>query len=194
MTHNLTAQQIESIEAEIAKQPQPVQDHYWMMVRNGESPRFSAMCAMRQTPATKHTDQTFNTVRRDLMETMNPKQRAAYLRMAKSAGIPTQGKFYVGGLGRPTDPTAWVSTVDEAKEVCKIKNMTATGLFEHKGDEVPPPKPKPIAPDIADAYVDRQLRADEGLAAKCAKDPRAMRKVRAEVIDRHAPSGKRVTA
>lgn len=186
----ITSQQLELIEAEISRQPEDVQRFYKSMIRKGESPRFAHMCAMRRAPQTRYTDRTFNKQRRINMEAMSPINRDKYLRMAKQAGINTQGKYYVGGLGRATDPMAWVSTVDEARDVCRAKNLTAEGLVKHNAvKDVGPASRARMAPDIVSRFVEQKLAKDPRLAAKCKADPAALSKVQAEVVDRHARPG-----
>ena len=182
----LSGQQLAQIEAEIARQPESVQKFYREVVAKGESPRFAAMVAMRSAPLTRYTDKTFGKKRLDVMHKMKPKMRDAYLDMAKKAGISTQGKYYVGGLGRPTDPMAWVSTVDDAKQVCKIKNLSAEGLVHNQGTQVDPPKKSRMAPDVQRDLVRRKLAQDPCLAEACAKDPPKLRRVAAAVVDQHA--------
>ena len=185
---NLTQAQLGQIEHEVLKYPPHVVERYYDMVANGQNPRFALMAACQQAPMTGNTDRTFNAERRALMDSMHPKQRAAYLNMAKQVGISTAGKYYVGALGRPTDPMAWVSTVDDAKDVCKAKNLTASGLVNHKGHEATYKKVR-MAKDISDRLVREKLASDPSLAAKCAKDPQKLHRVQAEVVDRHAPAG-----
>jgi hypothetical protein len=181
----LTTSQIERIETEIAQYAPEVQEFYRSMVANGQSPRFAIMAALHKAPDTRHTDRTFTASRHKNFEAMSPKIRARYLELAKQAGISTQGKFYVGGLGRPTDPMAWVSTVDDAKEVCKRKNLNAEGLVSHQAHEEPYKKVR-MAPDIKQAIVAERISRDPALAAKCAKSPHVLRQLEAEVVDRHA--------
>jgi len=185
----ITTQQLELIESEIARQPDAVQQFYRAMIKKGESPRFAHMCAIRRAPETRYSDKTFNKQRRIHMNSMSPMNRKKYLEMAKKAGISTQGKFYVGGLGRATDPMAWVSTVDEARDVCRAKNLTAEGLVSHVGTKTDPPKRARMANDIVSRYVARELAKDPQRAAKCKADPAQLAKVQAEVVDRHAPPG-----
>jgi len=183
----LTTQELERIEREVLQYPVWVQKHYYVMVANGQSPRFALMCACQQAPGTRYTDRTFNVERHQVMNEMKPKTREKYLQQARQAGISTQGKYYVGALGRPTDRRAWVSTVDDATAVCREKNLTAEGIVKHNGWQVPPKK-KRMADDLRDAYVRERLSHDAPLAAKCAGDPRELRRVQDEVVDRHAPS------
>lgn len=184
----LTKQELERIEREILGYSPETQQRYYNMVANGQGPRFALMCACQQAPMTRQTDRTFNAERQQVMSEMRPKQRDAYLGAAKAAGIATQGKYYVGALGRPTDPMAWVSTVDDAKAVCREKNLTASGIVEHKGTPMPPKK-KRMAKDIRDNLVKKQLQADPALAERCAKNPACMKKVQSEVVDRYSKPG-----
>lgn len=182
---NLTQSELERIEREVLRYDSETQHRYYDMISMGQNPRFALMAACQQAPDTRHTNRTFNVERHQVMNEMKPKMRDEYLNQAKRAGISTQGKYYVGALGRPTDPAAWVSTVDDAKSVCKKKNLTAQGIVEHKG-VTPPPKKKPrLAPDIKDQLVRKRLAQDGALADKCAKDGRAYRRLQDEVVSRH---------
>jgi len=189
-TFELSPSQLAQIESELRNQPAQVKAHYLKMVEAGESPRFALMCSMQRAPLTRQSDKTFGKKRREIMESgksgLKPWMLDRYLKLAKQAGISTQGKYYVGGLGRPTDPMAWVSTVDDAKEVCKLKNLNASGLVEHVASPVPDRKRVRMAPDVQREYVARALAQDPALAAKCKKDRAALQKVAAEVVDRHA--------
>ena len=176
---------LEAANHEVLKYDDDVQDRYFEMLAAGQLPKFALMCACRKAPMTRHSDRTFNSERRSIMESMNSHTKTAYLAKAKTAGISTQGKYYVGALGKPTDHAAWVSTVDDAKDVCKRKNLSATGLFEHKG-QAREYKRTRMAPDIVDSYVASRLQADSRLAESCARDPSALRRVRGEVVDRHS--------
>lgn len=183
----LNEQQLAMIEAEVLRQEPHVQQRYRNIVAKGESPRMAIMLAMQKAPLTRQSDKTFGKKRRQVMESgMKPWMLDRYLKMAKQAGISTQGKYYVGGLGRPTDPMAWVSTVDDAKQVCRLKNLSASGLIEHEGHEVEPPRRVRMAPDVQKEYVARALAGNPSLAAACKKDPAKLRSVAAEVVDRHA--------
>jgi hypothetical protein len=182
----LSATELDRIEHEVARYPKAVQQHYRKMVKAGQSPRFALMCAVRQAPSTRYSDRTFNAERQRAMTSMGDYTRGKYLELAKRAGISTQGKFYVGSLGRPTDPAAWVSTVDDAKDVCRAKNLTADGLVKHQGTEVPYKRVR-MADDIKQSLVAQRLQADPELAAACASDPAKVRRVEGEVLDRHAP-------
>lgn len=188
---SLTASQVESIIDEAEKLDAFQQDIFiTSFINKKQSPRFALMCAYQQAPGTRFSDKTFNSeMRKAMMERKSP-QMDEYLKIAKKSGINTQGKFYVSGFGRPSDPMAWVSTVDEAKDVCKRKNLTTLndGLIQHKGHEEEYKRVR-MAPDIREDLVRRKLAQDSSLAAKCKADPAKLNRVRAEVVDRHASSG-----
>lgn len=182
----LTADQVERIEAEIAKQPPEVQQRYREMVAKGQSPRFAIMAAMQSAPLTRQSDRTFNASRRYHMNHLKPWALDYYLREAKKAGISTQGKFYVGGLGRPTNSDAWVSSVDDVRAACAARQLSSSGLVEVQGPSVDPPQPKPMAEDIQLEYVARKMAQDPQLVADCKRNPEKLQKLKAEAVDRHA--------
>lgn len=184
----LTKQQLEQIEYEVLQYGDYVKARYYEMVANGQNPRFALMCAVQQAPGTRLSDRTFNAERHEIMSTMKPKQRAKYLQLAKKAGISTQGKYYVGALGRPTDPMAWVSTVDEAKHVCKVKNLTASGLVENKGTPQEYKKTR-MAKDVQERLAQEAVKGDAAKARRYARDPSYRSRIQGEVIDRHSSSG-----
>jgi len=182
---NITQTELGRIEHEVLQYPEWVQSRYYDMVASGQNPRFALMAACQQAPGTRYTDKTFGVERHQVMNEMKPKMRDKYLQQAKKAGVSTQGKYYVGALGRPNDPSAWVSTVDDAKRVCRDKNLTADGIVRHQGT-APPPKKKPrLAPDIRDQLVQKRLARDGALAERCSRDSRALKALREEVVDRH---------
>lgn len=177
--------QMDQVEAEIGHQPKATQRHFYTMVANGESPRFAAMCAMRRAPMTKYSDRTFNQCRQETMMAMPEWQRDAYVKIAQRSGIATQGKFYVGGLGRPSDIAAWVSTVEDVKQVCREKNLNADGLVHHVASPRPYKRTR-LASSLCKELVGRRLAEDPQLAAKCKADPSKLRQLQAEVVDRHS--------
>lgn len=176
--------QMDQVEAEISRQTDEVQRHFYTMIANGQTPRFAAMCAMRKAPMTQYSDRTFNQCRMETMNAMPEWQREAYVKIAQRAGIATQGKFYVGGLGSATDKRAWVSTVDEVKAVCRERHLSADGLVHHVASPQPYKRVR-LAADVCRELVGRRLAADPALAAACKKDPAKLRRVEGEVVDRH---------
>lgn len=177
------------IEQEIGRQPEEIQFHFWNLIASGNDWPMAHMLAMRQAPQTMHTDKTFNESRREYMnDKLVSPQMQGYLKIAKQAGISTQGKYYVGGLGRPNDPMAWVSTVDDVKEVCRKKNLTARGLVQHQGTQVPPKKTR-MAEDIVQGYIQKQLSSQPSSRAgapTAIRSQRQLQQLRAEVLEKHS--------
>lgn len=152
----------------------------------GVEPVFAAMRACRRACGTKNMDRTFNEGARRRMDGMG-KNGERLVKIAQRAGISTQGKFYVGGLGRYTDPHAWVSTADDILTVAKKKNLTVTGVVNHQGHEEAPPTPTTkLAPDIMKRYLKTYFRNDPGLKEKVRRNPKAMRDLKERIVGTHA--------
>ncbi len=145
------------------------------------------MYALQSPPGARYTDRAFNDGQRRKMESMSPLVSKALHKAARKAGINTDGKYYVGGLGRCTDKSAWVSTADDVLEVCKRKNLQCDGVLSHKADlDRTPPKPKVrLANDLAEKFEARYLEANPALAAKVKKSKKAKRELREMVIENH---------
>ena len=109
------------------------------------------------------------------------------VRVANGAGINTNGKVYVGGLGRYTDKHAWVSHGDDLLHVARKKNLTVNGAINHQGIPQPPPKPKLMADDIMQEKVGRLLAAEPATAEKVRKNPKKLNEVKERIIDKHVP-------
>lgn len=180
-------QRLDFIDRQIMAAPPEVQEIYWASIETGASPIFAHMCAMRAAPQMKNSDRTFNEgARRNMEEKLKGKQMQKYLEMAKKAGINTHGKFYKGGLGRPTDPSAWVSTVDDVLEVCKRKNLNCEGAITHKAIKKDEPPPKiPMAPDIMDGYVNKILQSEPVTRERLAKGKIKKKELQERVLDKH---------
>lgn len=144
------------IEHELADLSEAQQAHYRQCLKNGCTQQMALMLASRQAAMMGGSDQAFNQGQRRKMNEMTGFNRDKILQIAQKAGINTNGKYYVGGLGRYEDKHAWVSTVDDVKEVLKLKNLDCEGLVKHKGHEVPPPEPK-LAEDIEARLVAKRV-------------------------------------
>lgn len=154
--------------------------------RQGATDEWAAMCALRQAPGSRNTDRAFcqGAARQTAM--MADINRKAIYEMAKKAGISTQGKWYKGSLGRPTDPCAWVSSADDVIAVAKKKNLFIDGVINHKGVRIEQPPPDvDLAPDLVREGVNRLLVADPALAEKVKKNPKSLREVEERVIAKH---------
>jgi hypothetical protein len=162
------------------------------MLAAGEALEFAAMCACQQAPGSKNTDRAFQDGARRRMENMGTLAKTSLLSAAKKAGINTAGKFYVGGLGRANDQSAWVSTAQDVKDVCKAKNLNCEGVVNHKAtfSDKPPPSVA-LAPDLVREFAAKELAADPGLAEKCKKNQRARQTLTEQVIEKYGKRKKR---
>lgn len=160
----------------------------YLVLREQDVPIPWAMrSACRRSTLMMGSDQAFCRGERRKMESMTPALLARRQKLAQEAGISTQGKFYVGGLGRPNEPGAWVSTVDEARHTAEVKNLECDGVVTRSHRETGDGglKPVPLAADIRDRLVQQRLSQDPGLASRCAASPRRLEDVRREVVARH---------
>lgn len=159
---------------------------FFRSIANGTSPQMAIGFATNHAPVMKGSDRTLNQTQRRNMNNMNEKNRNNIQKIAGKAGISTQGKFYVGGLGRYNDPAAWVSTYDDAYSVCKARNLTATSIVYHKGTPVPPVR-KRMADDIVEDYIGKELAADPKLRESVKKNPgKHLKELKEKVIAEHS--------
>ena len=164
---------------------------YCQILAKGETAEWAAMCALRQAPGSRGTERAFSEGASRQMGRMSDITRRSLLAAARRAGIATDGKCYKGGLGRPDDPAAWVSTSDDVLAVAKARNLTVDGAVRHKGVEhCGPPKRVRLATDIVD-QLERDYRAeDPGLDQKVRKSPKARRELRERIVDKHGSKRK----
>lgn len=158
---------------------------YKKIIAAGETERWAEMCAMQQAPGAKGTDRAFSQGARRAMDVMDDVNRQLVLARAKKAGINTQGKFYKGGLGKPDNPLAWVSTADDVIASCKAQKLNCTGVVNVKTfDEasVAPPPPAQPAADLVHQEMSRALVAAPGLQEKCRKSKKAFHELREQVV------------
>jgi hypothetical protein len=159
---------------------------YRRMVKAGTYPREAAMYALQAAPGSRNTDRAFCQGARHQMDNMDADNRKMLYKMAHKAGVNTAGKFYKGGLGKPTDPAAWVTSSDDVLAVCKARNLNCEGVIKHKAIEKDyVPKNIPLAPDIVHEFEQKYTKADPGLAAKVKKSPKARRELQERIIDTH---------
>lgn len=125
-------------------------DMYVRLLREGYGHRWAEMCALQKPPGLKGTDRAFMQGRynNEQFNSMPPDHAANIVTLARRAGISVSGKYYVSGLadGRgPADPAAWVDSTGDVVRVAKARNLTVRGAVEHRGDEMPRPKSKPLS-------------------------------------------------
>lgn len=166
---------------------------YQQIIAAGETARWAEMCALQSPPGVKNTDRTFCIGQREKMERMSPKVRKMLCKAAQKAGIQTDGKFYMGGLGGHTNPAAWVSCAEDVVTSCKVQNKGVEGVLNFA-----PPRPKEVEPPnvpLAESLINemghKYLKNDPALAEKCRKNPKARRELREKIIAKHGRPKKR---
>lgn len=141
---------------------------YLDLIAAGSTPVMAHMLASRRGPEARNTDKSFCSGAQRRMSTMNQDMRKEMLKRAHKAGVKTEGKYFVGGLGRYEDQKAWVSGADDVLRVAKERNLNVEGVINHKAQKLdqPPPK-KRMAEDVMQARL-----------AKYAQDPQVAEKLK----------------
>ena len=153
---------------DIARASKDVQDHYRKMIADGQTERWSTMCALQQAPATRGMDRTLMEGRYDgsWLDKLPKKQADRIVREAKSAGISTSGRFYMSGLADKRghlDPMAWIDSTADIKRVAKIRNLEVNGIVNVKGEPTPP-KRIPLNPKIVEKLSKDMMKKDPKLS------------------------------
>jgi len=171
------------------KQPLPIEIRsrgkqaeamYEKLLSEGYGHRWAEMCALQQPPGVRQTDRAFMQGRQNQqwLDEM-PKDHAQHLLAeAKRAGISTAGKFYMSGLSDkrgPADPAAWVDSVGDVKRVAQSRNLTVSGIVEHKGEPVPPPPTKRLSDRLTKEMMKHERRISP--KARAMKDGELREKV-----------------
>lgn len=160
---------------------------YTLYRNTGIDPVLSAMNACRRAPGAANTDRHFGEKSRHRMNTMGQRNLDKILKLAHDAGVKTQGKVYVGGLGKYTDQHAWVSSADDVLAVAKQRNLTVSGAVNHQGTAFnEPPKKVPLAPDIVQRHVNKILHSEPETAERIKKKPNLLRELKERVIAKHS--------
>lgn len=160
------------------------QKHYELMIAAGESPRMAEMLALRQAPGTGLTDRAFLEGTHEPFAGIPNYQVREYLAAAYDAGIPTTGRVYKSCLADwrgARDPAAWVQGIDDARAVCRKRNLNYFG----EAVEKPPQPDVRLASDIVERLAREQISKDPGLNISIRKDPKKIREVREEIIEKH---------
>jgi hypothetical protein len=179
-----------TIPAEVAERGPRAISIYEQVIANGETERFAIMCACQQAPGSKNTDRAFSQGQVEKMQRMPKRTRDNIIRLAKSAGIQTDGKFYMGGLGGYTNPAAWVSSAEDVITSCKVQNKGVEGVLNYKVPRPQEPVPvqsKPLADELVGEMAQKEMQADPALAARVKKNPKARRELREKVIAKYGP-------
>jgi len=154
------------------------------LIEDGNNSGFAAMLAQRRPPGSKGTDRAFLEGTHGWADKMWTANARDIHSMAKKAGISTQGKIYKGGLGRPNDPMAWVSSTSDVLAAAKAKGLTCSGAVNYQAPKQQP-KRKALADDIRDNYVGNILAAEPKTLEKVKKNPKAINEVRERVVEKH---------
>mgnify|MGYP003386782982 FL=1 len=154
---------------------------YDRLIDEGNNPGFAAMLAMRKPCGTKGTERAFLEGSHHWADKLNSDNAEYILGAAKKAGIPTAGKVYKGGLGRPDDALAWVSTIDDVKAACKKKGYSCEGAVSYKAPERQFKK-KRMGEDVVQDYMAREVEKDPSIPHSKKK----MKNLRSQVIEKHS--------
>lgn len=153
---------------DIAVAGRDVQEHYLRMIRDGQNPRFAAMCALQQPPGTRGTDRALMQGRYagEWLDQMHTPLAARMAREARAAGINISGKFYMGGLADKRahlDPAAWIDSVSDIRRVAQERDLHVTGIVEYTPPQKEPPKSKDIDPAILRENVRKEMKKNPKL-------------------------------
>lgn len=163
---------------------------YMFSREQGQTPRFAEMAASQSAPGTKGTDRAFNQNARARMENMTPEVRSRILKRAKQAGVDTAGKFYVSGLGKYHDQRAWVSTVDDIRDVAKANpHLSLNGIVNQEGRQTKEIKKVELAEDLVQELMGTYLQNPKEREA--AKKHNGMAALREKVIARHGAKARK---
>lgn len=160
--------------------PKALRKEFDAMVADGAKPQFALACVLQAPPGGKGNftpkfhnrggrvnDQAFVRSAYRRMRQMNPKNREKILRIAKRAGINTEGKAYCGQLGTYDNPKAWCSTAEDVLESCKQQNLGCDGAVTYTATKSDTPTQGPkLAKDIVQREAGKLLRKDPALAEK----------------------------
>jgi hypothetical protein len=176
------------LDREVAAAGPEAQKLYDEILAKGETAEWAAMCALQAAPRTKNTDRTFCDGHRRKMDKMDPVNQKHILRIAKEAGINTQGKFF-NGIGRYNDPDSWSSSQQDVIDAAKRKRLKLEGPVncDYIREDLPPPKPKPLAEDIVKNEALGMLKQDGRLREKMRKSPtKTRREMREQIRAKHS--------
>ena len=161
------------------------EDFYDHLIEEGNNPGFAAMLAMQRPAGTKGTERAFLQGQHNWADKISYEAAEALHWQAKKAGISTQGKKYIGGLGRPTDPQAWISTQDDVRGALKRKGLSAVGGVNYKAPEQEFKK-KRMGNDVIQRFMAEELQNNPDLAKKVKKNPKKLQDLKNKVIQKHS--------
>lgn len=150
--------------------------------------RLEEMLASGRTPRIK-TSNTFIAMGKTGGAQFGDATREYYLRMAREAGVGTDGKVYDGRLAEyPADPRAWITSTDDTRAIMEERGWGCDGDVKVEG-RVPDKVPSPgLAPELVEDLVEQRF-ADkygddlDGLAVP----KKEFERVKEDVINQHSP-------
>lgn len=157
---------------------------YLMLREQGVAHVWAASRACRRCGRMLNSAGSFDEFERRKMANMPEWQRSHYLREASKAGISVQGKVYMGGLGRPDEPHAWVSEKADVETVARERNMSVSGHVKHEAKPVAPQRTQ-LADDLVDEMCQAEMKNDPALAERCRKKPDEFRRLRGAVVEKY---------
>ncbi len=157
---------------------------YDRLIEEGSPPGFAAMLATKTPPGTKGTDRAFLEGSHEWAGSMSANSRKYIMGSAKKAGISTSGKVYKSGIGKPSDPMAWVSDVSDVLKACKSKGMTVSGAVNYEAP-AQQPKRRRMSEKALSRFTQRYL-ANPETAAKVKGKPKKMRELQEKIVDTHS--------
>lgn len=186
--------------------PSDVQDagpdavkRYRKCIRNGESPRFAEMLALRAAPRAK-TDETYlaqlNRERRgttlaDQFRGNEPMLEHRIAQAKRQGYTPKATDFYDSSLARfPGDKRAFLNNTNGISGLKRQMRESGEGFIQSHDLTVPqntdiaPRPPKKLAEDIVDRIETRMVQEDPGLATKDRRELRSM------IKDKHGSNEK----
>lgn len=166
-----------------------VYEKFQELLERGDSPRMAHMLATRGAPMMGSSDRAFCEGQYRKMSRMSNPVRESMRAIAQRAGINTDGRYYVGGLGRYDDPAAWVSGKEDLINSCKKRGFDADGVVKarYADHDAPPKKAPKLAPHLVEEMCARHAKRDPKLAEKLRKDKsgRAKRDLQEKVTAIH---------
>ena len=161
-------------------------DFYEHLIDEGNNPGFAAMLAMQSPAGAKGTERAFLEGQQHWADKIHPKGAQELHRQAKKAGISTQGKKYISGLGRPNDPMAWISTQDDVKAALKAKGFSATGGVNYEAPPQEFKKKKRMGDDVVNRFMSEELQKNPSLREEVSKSPKKLKALKNKVIEKHS--------
>ena len=158
---------------------------YDSLIAEGNSPNMAAMLASQQAPGVWNTEANFTKRENGRMSSRGSDRVEDIVRIARRAGINTQGKTYNGSLGKYDDPAAWVSGKDDVRAAAIKKGMNIDGMVKVDGYRGPKKKVR-LADDIVDNLERNARSKDSKLDETCKKSDNARKQLREKLINKHS--------